>query len=338
MKLILKLIAISLILFFSPLMASDAEEDPFVFDDFPLNDLLKYPEWFKKSFLDLPEDLNEAVENGKKGIIVYFGQKRCPYCKMLMDVNFKQREIAQYTQENFDVIPIDIWSPEEVTNMQGESMSQREFAQKENTSFTPSLMFYDANGELAMKLRGYYAPYQFMAALQYVAEGHYKREKFKVYLARGDKTQRFEKYDLIEEEFFSPSPYNLDRSYFKGERPLVVFFEQGDCHACDVLHAEPLKHQAVAKLFGRFESIQLNMNSDVPVITPTGERTTAKQWAEDLNLFYAPSMIFFDEEGNEIIRVDSVVRFFRLRNVLNYVLSGAYRTENFQQWRSHNGF
>jgi len=338
MKLILKLIAVSLILSFSPLMASDAEEDPFVFDDFPLNDLLKYPEWFKKSFLDLPEDLNEAVENGKKGIIVYFGQKRCPYCKMLMDVNFKQREIAQYTQENFDVIPIDIWSPEEVTNMQGESMSQREFAQKENTSFTPSLMFYDAKGELAMKLRGYYAPYQFMAALQYVAEGHYKREKFKVYLARGDKTQRFEKYDLIEEEFFSPSPYNLDRSYFKGERPLVVFFEQGDCHACDVLHAEPLKHQAVAKLFGRFESIQLNMNSDVPVITPTGERTTAKQWAEDLNLFYAPSMIFFDEEGNEIIRVDSVVRFFRLRNVLNYVLSGAYRTENFQQWRSHNGF
>ncbi len=338
MKSFVHYVLFSVLLICLPFSVVSANEDPFTFDDFPLSDPLKYPDWFKQSFLDLPEDLTEATDNGKKGIILYFGQKRCPYCKMLIDVNFKQREIAQYTQENFDVIPIDIWSPEEVTDMQGRSMTQRQFALRENTSFTPSLMFYDSDGNLAMKLRGYYPPYQFMAALQYVAEGHYKREKFKVYLARGDKTQRFEKYDLIEEDFFSPEPFNLDRSIFRGERPLVVFFEQGDCHACDILHAEPLKHRAVAQLFGRIESIQLDMNSDTPVITPSGEKTTARQWAEDLNLFYAPSMIFFDESGNEIIRVDSVVRFFRLRNVLNYVLTGAYKTKNFQQWRSSNGF
>ncbi len=313
-------------------------EDPHTFDDFPLTDPLKYPEWFKQSFLDLPEDLHESVNNGKKGIIVYFGQKRCAYCRMLMEVNFRQKEIAQYTRENFDVIPIDIWSVEELTDMNGNVMSERDFAHRENTSFTPSLMFYDADGNLAMKLRGYYPPYQFMAALQYVAEGHYKREKFKVYLARGDKTQRFEKDDLVEEDFFSPPPHNLDRRHFRAERPLVVFFEQGDCHACDVLHAEPLKHRAVSKLFHRFESVQLNMHSDIPVITPDGRKTTAREWANELNLFYAPSMVFFDEKGMEIIRLDSVVRFFRLRNVLNYILSGAYKSHNFQEWRSRSGF
>jgi thioredoxin-related protein len=333
-----KLILLTLSLLIS-LPAWSAEDEDFIsFDDFPLNDPLTYPTWFKKSFLDLPDDLEESVSNGKKGLIVYFGQKRCPYCRMLMDVNFKQREIAQYTQQHFDVVPVDIWSIEEMTDMQGETLTQQEFAQRENTSFTPSLMFYDADGKLAMKLRGYYAPYQFLAALQYVAEGHYKREKFKVYLARGDQTQRFEKYDLIEEDFFSPPPFNLDRSHFRAQRPLVVFFEQGNCHACDVLHAEPLKHRAVAQLFYRFDSIQLDMNSDVPVITPSGEKTTAKEWADQLNLFYAPSMVFFDEEGREIIRVDSVVRFFRLRNVLNYVLSGSYKIQNFQQWRTTSGF
>ncbi|MEW8430975.1 MAG: thioredoxin, partial [gamma proteobacterium symbiont of Ctena orbiculata] len=40
--------------------AIDSETDIFAFDDFPLEELLQYPGWFKKSFLDLPEDLSEA--------------------------------------------------------------------------------------------------------------------------------------------------------------------------------------------------------------------------------------------------------------------------------------
>jgi thioredoxin-related protein len=333
----------SLILFFLLSMTSlsfaASDEEAHDFDDFPLMEPLTYPKWFKKSFLDLQEDLAESLENNKRGIIVYFGQKRCPYCQMLMEVNFGQKEIESYTREHFDLVPIDIWGVDEVTDPKGIVMTEREYALREQTNFTPSLLFYDENGDLVMRLRGYYPPYQFMAALQYVAEGHYKREKFKIYLARGDQSQRFEKEDLVEEDFFSQPPYHLDRSQFKGERPLVVFFEQGDCHACDVLHAEPLKHRAVAKLFSQFDSIQLNMHSDTPVITPDGTRTTAREWANSLNIFYAPSLVFFDENGNEIIRLDSVVRFFRLRNVLNYVITGAYKVQpNFQQWRSESGF
>lgn len=316
-----------------------AEEDVYDFDDFPLMEPLTYPDWFKRSFLDLQEDLKESTDNGKKGLIVYFGQKRCPYCQMLIDVNFGQKEIENYTREHFDLVPIDIWGVEEVTDVDGNVLTQREFAKREQTNFTPSLLFFNEDGEQVMRLRGYYPPYEFMAALQYVAEGHYKREKFKVYLARGDQTLRFEKDDLIEEDFFSPPPYNLDRSIFKGERPLVVFFEQGDCHACDVLHSEPLKHRAVNKLFSQFDSVQLNMHSDTPVITTDGEKLTAKEWADKLNIFYAPSLVFFDESGKEIIRLDSVVRFFRLRNVLNYIITGAYKVQpSFQQWRTESGF
>lgn len=318
---------------------SALEENAPDFDDFPLHDPLTYPSWFKESFMDLQDDLAESISNDKQGIIVYFGQKRCPYCQMLIDVNFGQEEIASYTQENFDLIPVDIWSVEEVTDTKGNTMTQREFALRERTNFTPSLLFYDKNGEQVMRLRGYYPPYQFMAALQYVAEGHYKREPFKVYLARGDKSQRFDEYDLAEQDFFSPPPYNLDRSLFRGEKPLVVFFEQGNCHACDVLHADPLKHRAVTQLFEKFDSVQIDMNSDTPVITPSGIKTTAREWADELDIFYAPSLLFFDEEGREIIRLDSVVRFFRLRNVLNYVITGAYKVQpSFQQWRSESGF
>ena len=75
------------------------------------------------------------------------------------------------------------------------------------------------------------------------------------------------------------------------------------------------------------------------MVTPNGRRTTAKEWAREVGLFYTPSILFFDEHGREIIRVDSVVRFYRLRNVLNYVTTRGYLSEpNYQAWRVHSGF
>jgi thioredoxin-related protein len=316
-------------------LAATESDDPFQFDDVPLTELITYPEWFKKSFLDLQEDLDEAITGNKQGIIVYFGQKRCAYCKRLMDVNFKLPDIVQYTRSHFDVIPIDIWSPEELTTPTGKNTTEREYALEMRTNFTPSLIFYTRGGEIALRLRGYYAPYQFRAALEFVAGAHYLRESFPVYMARGDSTLRFEAEDLVEEDFFSPPPFNLDRSRFPGDRPIAVFFEQGNCHACDVLHTQPLRQDAIQDLFGRFDSVQLDMWSESPIITPDGDSTTAREWARKLGVFYAPSVIFFDEDGKEIIKVESVVHFFRLRNVLNYVLSKGYLSHpNFQQWRS----
>jgi thioredoxin-related protein len=247
-------------------------------------------------------------------------------------------DIVHYTRQNFDVVPVDVWSPEELTTVDGVTMSQREYAIQMGTNFTPSLVFFDQDGKVALRLRGYYPPYQFRAALEYVAGGHYQRESFAVYMARGDQTLRFEKGDLVEEDFFSKPPHMLDRSRFPGQRPLVVFFEQGDCHACDILHTQPLRQPELRNLFEQLDSVQLDMHDNIPVITPDGRATTARDWAADLELFYAPTIVFFDERGQEIIRVDSVAHFFRLRNVLNYVLTRAYQTyPDFQSWRRAGG-
>ncbi len=319
--------------------AVEADEDVFAFDDFPLEELLQYPAWFKQSFLELPDDLRAATSQGKQGIIVYFGQKRCPYCKMLLEVNFGLNDITRYTREHFDLIPIDIWSTEEVTTLQGQVMTQREFALQEKTNFTPSLIFYDNQGREALRLRGYYPPYQFRAALEYVVDGFYRSESFPDYLARGESGTAFEPGDLNEEDFFIPPPHNLDRSRFPGQRPLVVFLEQSNCHACDVLHGQPLRDPAINKLIRGFDNVQLDIRSDTPVITPGGERTTAKAWAHELGIFYTPSMLFFDEQGREVIRVDSVVRFYRLRKVINYITSRGYLSEpNYQRWRVNSDF
>ena len=95
-----------------------------------------------------------------------------------------------------------------------------------------------------------------------------------------------------------------------------------------------MRDPAIAGVFRGIDSVQLDMWSDTPVVTPGGKRTTAREWAKELELFYAPSLLFFDGQGRQIIKVDSVVGFFRLSNVLNYIASGDYlREPNFQHWR-----
>jgi thioredoxin-related protein len=306
------------------------------FEDSPLPEALAYPDWFKLSFLDLDDDLREAVDNGKWGLMIYFGQKYCAYCKQLLEVNFGKADIVDYTREHFDVLGMDIHGQRPVTGFDGSEYDEHSYALQHRIDFTPTLIFYDKERREALRLSGYYPPYKFRAALEYVADGFYRREDFRSYLARADVPLVFGGAgELNYEDFFSPPPNALDRSRFPAQRPLVVFFEQSDCHACDILHTGPLREADIERRIVQFDAAQLNMWSDTPVITPRGKHTTAKQWADSLGLFYTPTLLFFDEHGEEILRVDSVVQFYRLRNVLDFVLSGAYREySTFQQWRA----
>ncbi len=309
------------------------------FDDSPVVPEIVYPDWFKKSFLELPEDINEAAADGKKDIIVYFGQKHCAYCKMLIDKDFGQKDIETYTRKNFDVIAINIWGSNEVITPDGQTMTEREYAIREKANFTPTLIYYDTQGKKALMLRGYYPPYKFRAAMEYVVEGYYREETFRAYMTRANPPPKFEVSEMNHEDFFMSPPYALDRSHFKAEEPLLVFFEQTDCHACDVLHSEPMEYEPTRKLLEKFEVVQLDMNSDTPVITPDGQHLTAKQWAEQLNLFYAPTLIGFDEEGKEIIRIDSVAHVYRLKSVLEFIITKTYKhIPNFMDWRFYTNF
>lgn len=308
------------------------------FDDRPLDEPLAHPDWFKLSFLELAEDLREAVAADQRGLIIYFGQKYCAYCKALLETNFGKPDIRAYTQRHFEVIGIDIHGSRSVTDFDGAQSNERSYALKQKVNFTPTLLFYDQDGREALRLSGYYPPYQFRAALEYVADGHYRQENFRSYLARADVPMVLETGGLDYEAFFLPPPYALSRTHRPGERPLIVFFEQSDCHACDILHTGPLLEPVIRERLWQFETVQLSLWGNAPVITPDGKRTTEAEWAEQLNLFYAPTLLFFDAHGREILRLDSVVQFYRLRNALDYVASGAYKEfPTLQRWRDAQG-
>lgn len=317
------------VLVFLPALAGefddyDKQVDQLV-DDRPVPNQVVIPAWFKNSFLNLKDDLEEAKEAKKIGLAVYFGQKDCAYCKALMEINLKIPDIKNTMRKNFDVIPIDIWNSRQVNDIEGVSLTEREYSIREKTNFTPSFIFYDVDGNIALRLRGYYPPYSFRAALRYVVEGFYKEETLQAYMERADPPGKFDLEELNSQLFFDRPPYALDRSHFKAEKPLIVFFEQKSCHACDILHTEPLGNPNVLDLIEKFDVVQLDVEADDPVLTPAGENLTARKWADKLGIFYTPALVFFDRSGKEIIRLDSVTGQHRLQGVMRYVLSGAYK-------------
>lgn len=332
-------LAVSLIscIYGGAVYSDDSAAEFIEFDDTPLEQELVLPDWFKLSFLELKTDLAEAAEAGKWGILLYFGRKDCPYCKAHLEKNWSDRGIVTYTRKHFDVIAIDVRGDRPVTDQTGRAYkSEKDYAAKLRTNFTPSFLFLDVNGGSALRLTGYHPPYQFRAILEYVADKHYLYETLRSYIARGETIAGLEESELNDSPIFSAPPYMLNRKKIAAQTPLAVFFEQPTCHACNVLHAGPLKNREILAKFKKMEVVQLDRKLDTPVITPDGKKTTAQKWAEQLGLYYSPTIIFFDEKGKEILRVDSVIRFYRLNGLLEYILSKGYlEFETFQLWR-HN--
>ncbi len=304
------------------------------FDDTLLEEPLEHPAWFEINPGDLGDAVRDARAAGKRGIMVYFGQDRCAYCEKFLNLNLADPEVEHYLRRHYDVVPVDIWGIEEIVDTDGRVFGEREYALRYDANFTPTVLFYDRHGKPAYRLRGYYPVYQFRAALQFVVEGFYRVESFRDYLARAEPDLFFTDGELIEREFFMPPPYDLRPSARGVDRPLALIFERGDCHACELLHTGPLSRAEVLHELGQMDVVQLGLFADTPIVTPAGYATTAREWARELGLFYTPAIVLFSHAGDEVLRLDSVVQFYRLWGALDYVNRRAYELGiDYQAWR-----
>jgi thioredoxin-related protein len=114
---------------------------------------------------------------------------------------------------------------------------------------------------------------------------------------------------------------------------VAVFFEQRDCPNCDTLHREVLTDPETIALISPFDAVQLDMWSDTALVTPSGEKSTARDWAAQLQIRYAPTIVLFAANGDEVIRSEAVFKRFHTQSLFDYVASGAYLQESdFQQF------
>jgi len=259
--------------------------------------------------------------------MLYFGTEGCSYCWHFVERSLGDPEIAKRVQQHFNSIAFEIFDDLEMVTPEGRSMRVKAFAASEGAEFSPTVVFLDTQGRRVLRIVGYYPPGRFDTALDYVVGGFHDRESFREYaaVAAEQGTSPPDRQELIRESLFASPPYLLNRSRMAAERPLMVLFEQKACPACLQFHGTVLKDPAIRSLLHQFEVVRLDAGDrSTPVITPKGARTRPHEWAMSLDLTHSPSLVFFDEHGQQVLKVDTLVLRQRMVNSLNYVLEKAY--------------
>lgn len=101
--------------------------------------LFKSP-WMRDTFKDLREDLDEANAEGKR-LVLLFEQRGCIYCRQMHEEVFTDPMVSDYIDENYFVVQLNLHGDIEVTDFDGESLSEKDMARKWNILFTPTMMF-----------------------------------------------------------------------------------------------------------------------------------------------------------------------------------------------------
>ncbi len=286
---------------------------------------VEHPAWFKVSFLDLFEDIEDAAENDKR-LLVYYYQDGCPYCKKLIEENFSQREIAEKTKKYFDVVSINLWGDKDVT-VGDRDYTEKEFAEALKVQYTPTLLFFDENKKIIFRANGYYPPEKFSALLDYIGKKQETKLSYQEYI---EKVSPQASTGRLHNDINTVATA-ADLS--KSNKPLLVMFEQKNCSACDELHLDVLKRKESIELLEKFDIVILDMWSSDELVTPAGKKITIRNWAKKLGIQYTPSLVFFDNKSEEVFRSDAYLKSFHIQSVLDYVSSGMYKKQsNFQRY------
>lgn len=151
--------------------------------------------WFTVSFKDLGDDIEEAAAEDKR-LILLFEQRGCIYCKKLHEQLLSDPDIQQYLKTHYNIVQYNLFGDEEVTDIDGELLTEKSAAQRWSVMFTPLMLFMPAerpeavDGQSAAdiavaQLPGVFGKHTFKNMLTWVYEkGYEKPEHFQQYHAR----------------------------------------------------------------------------------------------------------------------------------------------------------
>ena len=288
------------------------------------------PDWFKTTFMDFSEDLEEATDENRH-VMIYFHQNGCPYCAKLVEDNFHDKDLVAKLQKNFDVIETNMWGDRDLTDWKGKEFTEKEFSAFMKVQFTPTIIFLNAKGDIVLRVNGYQSIDKLDSMLDYVSSKQYLTQTYSRY---SNSLKQDTAGKLNSNSLFDPAPHFLTRSErFPAHENLAVFFEEPNCTECDTFHQTLMQLEQTKGLLKSMQVVQFNALSDEKLITPDGRRVTAKDWYDELKLNYKPAIVFFDKNGKEIIRKDAFFKAYHFHGIMTYVLSGAYKHQpNFQRY------
>jgi len=284
---------------------------------------LSHPDWFKESFLDIAEDVDEAAD-ADKHVILFLEMNGCPYCYKMTVENFEGSDYSDWLQEHFDVIALNVRGDREVAIDAETSLSEKQLAEQLDVRYTPTVLFLNQDNETVARINGYRNPEDFKRVLDYVAGQVYTDKTLAAYLDEIE--QAMEGYAFREHPQIKEAAEIGDLSQIDG--PLALLFEDRACVACNTLHDGHLAAPDVNEVLKSFTVVRIDAQSDEAITGPDGTETTGKQLANELGITYRPTLVLLDGPAGdkaEIARIESMLYRYHFVGLLEYVGQRQYK-------------
>jgi thioredoxin-related protein len=148
--------------------------------------------WFTITFRDIAEDIETARAEGKR-LALTFEQRGCIYCREMHERLLADPEVRDYIAANFMVVQYNMFGDEEVTDLDGETLTEKTAARKWGYVFTPTVVFLPENAPKGVSVRdaavatmpGAFGKWTFLNMFRWVREKGYEGEEhFQKYHAR----------------------------------------------------------------------------------------------------------------------------------------------------------
>ena len=289
---------------------------------------VEYPGWFSTDpFNDLNQELNDARQAGKQGLMVVYGTEGCSYCAVFAEKNLGDPEISAMIKKNFNAVGMEIFDDASLVSPRGIETSVKDYAKQQGVMFSPTILFYDDKGRRIFRITGYQDIQRFKTSLDYVIGKHYQSQTIAEYVRsiRKSKASPASTASLRDDPLFSKPPYILQRNVIAASQPLLVIFEEAGCEECDSFHNKVLADKQVRTSLKDYEVIRLDSNDNKSgMITPDGTRTTPARWYQQQGFSRTPALLFFNEKGDTAIKTDNDMKEQRMMNSINYVNERAY--------------
>ncbi len=284
------------------------------------------PDWFKSSFLDIREDVDEATESGKH-VMLFFDLNDCPYCERMLAESFGADPFMSFIREHFDVIAINVQGDREVAFNEEVGVSEKALAELLNVRGTPAILFLDRHNKPVVRVDGYRAPARLQQVLSYVSSKSYRTMSLANYVERHAPA---DVYVLRDHALFREI---RDLSAVRG--PLALIFEDRGCHDCAEFHERLLSRADVKEVLREFTVVRLDTHSPGEIIAPAGNATTARELARHFDMTYRPGVLLFDD-GKLVRRHDSLLYVFHFTESLRYVAGGFHKTLDYEAFKEQH--
>ena len=152
---------------------------------------------------------------------------------------------------------------------------------------------------------------------------------------------------------FNPSPHAIDippwfretfldfrqdvREAAQAGKRLMLYFGQDGCPYCRELMRVNFADRRIAdKTRAHFHAVALNIWGDREVTWIDGKHYTEKSLGTLLKVQFTPTLLFLDESGKIVLRLNGYYPPHRFHAALDYVAAGRERTESFAEFlRAH---